>query len=248
MNRPLRFPFLAMALALVIFSADAAEKPRSSFWKKLLRVTGISANPGQMKSPEEDILAGGQLWIADVVTGERKKIIDQSGLRSPIFTPDGAALLLLRSNKLCLLQLQDNSLRELFEIPGVFKLIGFDRETTNEFCALVRQNRDFAVQAVSLSDGAIATIPHDPDSADDRRLITHLQGWLREYPPDVRVYPARQTKTGISGRPVGWNDILFKRSDVPAMNVSQANGYNCSHPSLSPDRKKIAYIKSVRPQ
>jgi hypothetical protein len=234
-------------LCFTIVAAFAAEKQQSSFWKKLLKFTGISASPGQMKSPDEDLATPGQVWLADLSTGEQKKLTEELGFRSPIFTANGKAVLLVRSNQLYQLQLEDGPPRRLFEIPGLVKLIGFDREATNEVCCLVRVDSVWQVQTVSLPDGAINKIEHDPDSREDRRLLTYLKGWEREYEPDLSLYPARQTKVGLSGQVVAWNDIILKRTGAKPQNVSKANGYDCSQPSLSPDANKVVYIKAVAP-
>jgi hypothetical protein len=247
MNR--RFS-LFLPVAILCFglgASGAAEKKESSFWKKLLSFTGISASPGQMKSPNVDLPAGGEVWLADLETGQRRKLTEEPGFRSPIFTPDGRAVLLVRSNQLYELQLDAGSPRKLLEIPGLWKLIGVNREATNDICALVSCDGAWTVESVTLADGSITKIPHDPDSRDDRRLLTHLRGWVREYEANLSVFPARQTKIGLSGGTVAWNDVFFKRGDASPINVSQADGYDCSHPSLSPDAKKVVYVKAIVP-
>src|SRR5689334_12501935 len=40
---------------------------KETWWQKLLRITGLSANPGAQRSPSNTALVAGEIWITNLV-------------------------------------------------------------------------------------------------------------------------------------------------------------------------------------
>jgi hypothetical protein len=86
---------LAFLLAAQSPSQQQQQKPKESFWQKLLRITGISAMPATTKGPPGELL-GGDLWLASLDGGSRLRLTRDGGYRSPVFSADSGAVLALR--------------------------------------------------------------------------------------------------------------------------------------------------------
>lgn len=230
--------FLALALA-----AAPAPDGKVSFWERLKKIAGVSATPSQMKGADDDMPGGGQIWLATSDTGRSRSLGGESGFRSPVFTPDGSAVLAIRSNALWRIPLATGRPVELHGLAGLSKLVGFDRDDTNQLCVLLVQERAVSVQLLSIITLQTTPIEYNADSREDRRWVTHLKRWDRSY-GETSVYPEKQRKTGL-GSEIEWNDIFIKRGSELPINVSRADGKNCGHPSLAPDGTKVVFIKDT---
>jgi hypothetical protein len=233
----------SLRLCLAFTFALCASALAESFWEKVLRITGVSATPSLQKGGKEDMPAGGQIWIADLRTEQRRKLTAESGYRSPVFTPDGHSVLALKSNEIWRIPLAGGSAQKVHALPGLSKLVGFSREDTNELCLLVEQAQQVSVVLLALTSGQATLLEYDKEDRQSRRMITQLKGWERQY-GGTNVYPARQQRKSLSGN-IQWDDIFVKRAEEDATNVSQSNGVNCGHPSLSPSGKEIVFIKAT---
>ena len=232
--------FLALALA-----AAAPPEGKVSLWERLKKIAGVSATPSQMKGADDDMPGGGQIWLATLDNGSSRSLDRDSGFRSPVFTPDGSAVLAIRSNAIWRIPLVTGSPVELHKLAGLSKLVGFDRDDTNQLCVLLQQERTVSVQLLSIVTLQTVPLEYDTDSREDRRWVTHLKRWDRSY-GETSVYPEKQRKSGLSGE-IEWNDIFIKRGSEVPINVSRADGRNCGHPSLAPDGTKVVFIKDAGP-
>lgn len=230
-------------LCLVLTFALCASVSAESFWQKVLRITGVSATPSVQKGEQEDMPVGGQIWIANLQTEQPRKLTVESGYRSPVFTPDGRSVLALKSNEIWRIPLAGGSAEKVHAMPGLSKLVGFSQDDTNQLCLLVEQQDKLSVEVLSLKTRQITVLEYDQSERKDRQFLNHLKGWERDF-GYARVYPAKQKKHGLSGRQVEWNDIFVKRDGEDAVNVSQADGVNCGHPSLSSNRQEVVFIKA----
>jgi hypothetical protein len=234
--------FFRIFFALMI--ALCARVSAETFWQKMLRITGVSATPSLQKSGQEEMPAGGQIWIANLQSGQLRKLTVDSGYRSPVFTPDGRSILALKSNEVWRIPLDGGSVEKLHAVAGLSKLIGFDHDT-NQLCVLVEQAQRVSAGLLTLTSGQVALLEYDQDDRQSRRMMTQLKGWEREY-GTTSVYPARQKKKSISGN-IEWDDIFLKRAEEDPVNVSRSDGVNCGHPSLSPNSQEVAFIKATQP-
>lgn len=230
---------LLACVALLSYPPPASAE---SLWKKLLRVTGISATPSQQKAPDDEMEAGGEIWIAQVTRGTSRKLSDASGFRSPIFAPNDRAVLALKEGTLWQLSLETGAARKLRPSPGLTKLIGIDRDDSDKILVLMEHGPTGGLAFFSLADGAITGISYDANSSDDRKLLRHLKEWERVY-GETKVYPQAQTRDGVAGT-VEWQDVFLKRDDAAPVNVSRCDGANCGQPSLSSDGEKVVFIRA----
>ena len=209
---------------------------------KLLRITGISATPSQQKAPSEEIEAGGEIWISNLKAGTLQKLGHENGFRSPIFGPNDDAVLTVKGGALWRLSLQTGAASKIYQVAGLTKVVGIDRQDSDKALVLIKRGSTTAPALLSLVTGAITEISYDANLPNDRKLLNHLKGWERVY-GDITVYPKAQTRESVTGT-VEWQDVFLKRDDAPPVNVSRCDGANCGQPSLSGDGTKVVFIRT----
>ena len=245
MNAPAStFTATGILLALTLATAQPADG-KVSFWERLKKIAGISATPSLMKGTDDDMPNGGQIWAGTPDTGRSQSITHDSGFRSPVFAPDGNAVLAIKSNAIWRIPLAGGAPFKFHEMAGLSKLVGFDRDDTNQLCVLLGQESAISVQLLSVVTLQAVPIEYDAGSREDRRWVAHLKRWDRSY-GETMVYLEKQRKTGLSSE-VEWNDVYFKRRNETPINVSRADGKNCGHPSLAPNGTQVVFIKDIGP-
>lgn len=214
-----------------------------TLWQKLLRVSGISANPSTLKGPGDD-LAGGELWSVELEAGTPRQVIAGAGYRSPIFEPGGDSLLALAGDRLVRISLAEGEPRALRQTSAI-KLVGFVAGEPDRVLLVTRDEAGRPVAAfLSLGSGETEVLTLDRDSEDGRRMLHHLQGWQRSY-STAKLYTRRETRRDLIGT-VEWTDVVVKRGAGDPVNVSRCGGTNCGQPSLSPDGRRVVFVKSAR--
>lgn len=230
------------ALALPLAAAQAPNPPpREPFWKKVLRIAGVSATPSQQKAPGEGP-ATGEVWVADVKSGARRKSSD-GGFRSPVFAPGGRELLMVKGDALWRMAVSGGTPVKLFAVKGLNKLVGFDPANPDAVLGLVETERIQHAAMISLSNGGITLLPHDPNSAEDRKAVAHLKEWERVY-GDTKLFVASATRPGLGGT-FEWTEIMLRKGRGEPVNISRSDGVNCGQPSLSPDGTKVVFIRAA---
>lgn len=228
---------LLVGLTIAAAPPAAAE----SLWKKILRITGISATPSQQKAPGEELTPGGFIWIGDPQAGTRRRVRDDSGFRSPIFAPNDSTIVALRTGWLWRMDVETGKGDKIHHLSTVTKLIGNDRDDPDKLLVLREENGKMGPALLSLKSGQLTDIPFDVQSSDDRKVLSHLKGWERVY-GQTRVYPKEQRRDSIAG-PVEWQDVFLQKGDAEPINVSRCEGDNCAQPSLSSDGAKVVYVR-----
>ena len=117
--------FICVAIIGVAL-AGASSACADSLLDRIMRVLGISATPSQMKGDSD--LSAGQVWIADLERGTRTAVTTDSGYRWPVFEPAGGAIIALKGDSLVRIATRNGGVNVLYNIPGVEKLVGFDRD------------------------------------------------------------------------------------------------------------------------
>ncbi len=95
---------------------------------------------------------------------------------------------------------------------------------------------------LSLKTGKVAPLPYDAASSDQQRMLAQVRGQERVY-GDASVYVKTESKAGLS-RTIEWTDVYLRRGNAPPQNVSACDGVNCGQPALSPDGRRVAFVKS----
>jgi hypothetical protein len=130
----------------------------------------------------------------------------------------------------------------LRKIPGVEKLVGFDRNDHEKL--LVVLDKDTAPLALlSLKTGNLTPLPYDPKSKEHRLMLSHVKGQQRVY-GIARVYVKKESKKAMEGERE-WGEVYLQQGEAMPHNISDGDGVNCGQPSLSPDGKAVVYIRAI---
>jgi hypothetical protein len=231
---------LTMATALAAMMTLPTGAAAQSLMEKLLRVSGLTASPTQLRSQGGELDAG-DIWV--VALGQRgpRAVTTDGGYRSPVFSPAGD-IYALKGDALVRLPAQGGAAVALHTLPGVVKLVGFDRNSADEVVVLLDATARSPLAVVSLRNGAMTPLPSDANSSDEQRILTQIRGQDRVY-GDVRVYPETESKRGLA-RNVEWTDVYLRRGNATPQNVSACDGVNCSQPALSGDGQSVAFVKA----
>lgn len=215
-----------------------------SFVSRVLRITGISASPKQMKGVDDyDMKAGGDIWIANLSPKRiLSKVTTNGGYRSPLFLPGDKGILALKGNNIVRISIADGKAETLYPIKGAAKLVGFDKDDTDKILVLI-ENENISLGLLSLKSGKMTSISYNRELKEHRSIISHIKGWERDY-GNIAVYPKTEAKLGMSGS-IEWTDVYIKQGDKEPVNLSRCDGINCGQPSLSHDSKKVVFIKAA---
>lgn len=236
---------IATALIVLILAAGQQAKPparpREPLLTKLLRISGLTAAPSQMKGPADDT-AVGNVWMVSVDRAAARALTTDGGYRSPVFLPNSSMLLALRGNAIVRLGSTGATASPLRMKVGVAKLVGVDSEDPSAVVVLLVTPKDGSpLASVSLQDGTATALPFAAADESQQRMLAQIRGQERTY-QETTVYTKTETKSGLT-RPIEWIDVFVKRGAAPPQNVSACDGANCVQPALSPDGQSVAFVK-----
>lgn len=219
------------------------QKPQTSFTEKLLKFLGISASPGTLKGPGDEVTSG-ELWLADLEARTTRALTPTEGYRSPVFLAGSNAVLALRGREVVWVRRAGGEGKKLYTIDGILKLVGASSDDAATVLILFRGETGGhpRVGLLTVSTGAVAPVPYDPASRQDLQMVEDLEGWSRTY-GNRHIYLHRQSKQALSGT-VEWSDVFLQVGSQPPTDVSQCNGVNCGQPSLSADGHLLVFVKS----
>ena len=80
-----------LALTAVMVGMTEGGRTTDSFWKQVLRFVGISANPTDLRGPDDS--PSGKVWMIDIERHTRHAVTKTGGYRSPVFEPGDRSLL-----------------------------------------------------------------------------------------------------------------------------------------------------------
>jgi hypothetical protein len=235
-------PLLAYAQTSPATAQPAVPRRTESFWKKLLRISGISASPSTLKAPGDEIV-NGEVWQVEIGSMKAQKLASDAGYRSPIFVPNSRDVLVLKGSAILRLPSSVGKPTTLYSVNGISKLVGFSQDNASEVLIL-RENSSGQPQVglLSLSSGEVVNMPFDPASMEDNHMLEHLRGWDRVY-GDKTLYVKSQEKHALSGT-VEYLDTFLRVGNGEPLNVTNCDGANCGQPSLSADGKRVVFIRA----
>lgn len=235
-----RFLRLLTVLGAALTLAETSATDANGLLDILLRISGVSASPSQMKGPGDEIDAG-ELWVTDLDRRTQVRVT-AAGYRWPVFSPSADAVVALRGDNLVRIPVSGGLPVVLYRVPGVNKLVGFDQTDLDKLLLLV-DSRAVPVALLSLKSGHLESLPYDDVSEAHRRLLSHLRGTERVYRAS-RVLVKSESKQRMEGVRE-WTEVYVSRDNGPLINASACDGVNCGQPSMSPDGHRVVFVKST---
>jgi Tol biopolymer transport system component len=224
---------MAVAAALAVPTSAVAE----SLVDKLLRIAGLTAAPGQLRDPDAK---AGSIWIANLERGTLSRLTADRGYRSPVFSPTDASVFALRDDVVVRIPLDGSAPAVIQRVTGAVKLVGFDGENPDELVVLL-DGGGSPLAVLSLKSRQVAPLPYDANSNEQQRILAKIHGQERVY-GTTRIYLKTERKQGLA-RTIEWTDVYLQRGDSTPQNVSGCDGVNCAQPALSPDGRRVAFVK-----
>jgi hypothetical protein len=229
---------VAVAVALAVPVGAATE----SLVNRLLRVSGLTAAPGQMRGPGDEVEAG-NIWIVNLDRRTTRALTADGGYRSPVFSPADGTVYALKGDAIVRIPAEGSKPVAVRKVSGALKLVGFDGKSPDEAVLLLDNGaKGSPLVIVSLKSGGVTPLSYDAKSDDQRRMLAQIRGQDRVY-GDTIVYTKTETKRGLS-RNIEWTDVYLRRGNAAPQNISACDGVSCVQPVLSPDGRNVAYVKS----
>jgi hypothetical protein len=211
-----------------------------SLIERLLRIAGLTAAPAQMRGPDESADTG-SIWIADLERGTTTQLTSDAGYRSPIFAPTDGSIYALLGDTVVRISSDGGTPTPLHRLPGAVKLVGFDGVSAQEIVALFDGGAS-PLAVLSLKTGSVVRLPYDPTSVQQQRMLAQIRGHDRVY-GTISVYVKSENKRGLA-RTIEWTDVYVRRGDAAPQNVSGCDGVSCGQPALSPDGRRVVFVKA----
>ena len=206
--------------------------------EKLLRVSGLTASPAEMRGPGDEPDPG-DIWVASPGSAPAA-LTSGGGYRSPVFSPDGSVFA-LRGD--AVVRVAPGSVATLQKVSGALKLVGFDGRNADEIVVLLDSGgAGSPLGVLSLKTGKMVPLPYDAKSDGERRMLVQIRGQERVY-GGTSVYVKTESKRGMT-RAIEWTDVYLRRGNQPPQNVSACDGVSCGQPALSPDGRRVAFVKA----
>ena len=228
-----------LALFGVLGFAGSSASAADAFLDRMLNIFGITASPGQLRG--DATVAAGQIWVADIASGRRRAVTADATYRWPIYDYPGTGVLALRGDALVSVSPSAPTATVVHRIPGIEKLIGFDRRDPDKIL-VVMDRADAPLASLSRKTGKLSFLPFDPKSDDHLRMLGHARGEERVY-GEIRLKVERMTRETLAG-PEEWTDVLLQGAGAPSRNISDCDGTPCGQPSLSADGRQITYVRA----
>lgn len=248
MRRPIACLLLMLLISassgLAQKNAPASKQKPQSFTEKVLKFLGISASPGTLKGPGDEVTSG-QLWLADLQTKTTRQLTSSEGYRSPIFLAGNEDVLALRGSEVVRYPSAGGDGKSLYSVDGILKLVGASSEDAAIVLILLRAEAASGhprIGELAVSTGKVTLLPYDPASGEDLQIVEDLAGWSRSY-GERHIYVQKQSKKALSGT-VEWHDVFLQVDSGPPVDVSQCDGVNCGQPSLSADRRWLVFVRA----
>ncbi|HSS51994.1 MAG TPA: hypothetical protein VLX28_23885 [Thermoanaerobaculia bacterium] len=221
------------------------QKPKESFWQKVLRITGISATPPTTKGLPGGLL-GGDLWMAGVDGGSRLRLTRDGEYRSPVFSADGGAVLALREGKVVRVSTAGflDTPEPLFPVPGIVRLVGSDPEAPGQVVVLTRPAEGTAdLGILDLGDRKVRSLSAEAPAAGYQNALAELGRWDRTWQIGE---PAGTVRLEV--RPVDRGFDVFYLNGASPIDVSHCGGDRCGQLAVSPDGRWVVFVRTPAPK
>jgi hypothetical protein len=232
---------LLRGVALIAVLGSPSGGFADSLMETLLRVAGLTVAPAQLRGPGDKVEPG-SIWIANLDRQTVGSVTPDGGYHSPVFSPADGSLLALKGDFVVHVPAGGGSPVPIQRIAGAVKLVGFDGRNPADIVVLFESDRA-PLAVVSLRTGKVAPLPYNAASPEQQRMLTQIRGQERVY-GTTRLYVKAESRQGLS-RAIEWTDVYLRRGDSPPSNVSGCDGVSCGQPALSPDGRRVAFVKAA---
>lgn len=238
---PRRRLLLCSALALSAVALPAHTRAAETLLERLLRISGLSAAPGQLRGPDPE---PGSLWVVTPGTGPAEtaeRWTSASRYAWPVFAADGS-LYALDGDSLVRITAPGLDPVRVQALPGVVKLVGFEPGAPDELIVL-RHDAAAPLAALALRSGALRTLALDLSNPKAQHLLGRMRGQDRGN-AEWLLLVQTQSRRGLA-RTLEWTDIVALSRRGDANNLSRCDGVNCSQPALSVDGRRVVFVKAA---
>jgi hypothetical protein len=175
----------------------------------------------------------GQVWVVDLVTGERRQISNADGLAWPVLDTDQSTIFALRGRQLVRLKVHGGETVSVGPQANWRKLVGVN--ATGDVLGFLAGPA--GVQPVLLtSKGELLTLPK-LETEEEQVRVSRLLQENRAYQNGRELIVTRSARGGRG------YDVNLITGDL-ARNLSDCGDNACGQPSLSPDGRYVLYIRA----
>lgn len=261
------------AIGVLFIIASIESLPRAqgtfstSFWNQVKVYLGLPSlptpavfgpRPDLSKVLSEELRATpevGVVWVADLDTNLHsqncRQLTFDGGYRSPIFDPSGTSILAMKDSNIIRLSLSGQTSSrsissQLAVIPGLVKLVGFERDNHDNILILYKKSGRLFVGFVSLRYGTVTEFKYYESSPIDIGTLKEIAGWRRTY-GDVAVSVYGDGTVGVPEELGELEEgvIIIERAGevISAIDCGARKG---AQPSLSKDKRALTFIGAGR--
>ena len=227
-------------------------KPMETWWQRVLRISGISANPGVQRSPGSSGVSAGDIYVKSLVRQGGVRLATGS-YRSPIFIAKDQSILALTGDAIVLMAVSGAVEHSTPNTAGITKLVGISQDDEDKILVVNRVGEENFLGLLSLANNSLTTIPFETKTTQGKNMFAQIVGWDRVY-CNTEVYVETlcekderdECKRDRNNQVKSWTDVMVKRAYKSALNVSNCRELSCGQPSLSLDGESVVYIKERR--
>lgn len=218
--------------ALHAFQAKKTQPKPEPLWKRILRITGISATSRGLRGGL--LVPRGDIWImaAGGKNKTQQRLTFDGGYYSPVFTPDDRRLLALRKAAFVWVSPANGATERIpFELPGTLKLIAFENRP-NEAKPRVVALTESGVGLFSPWDGKFEPFPLGDADEETKEQFLH----------------SRVQYGGVLLQVSGdGHQLTLQRGDGEPVLLASSPKVIYGDPALSHDGLKVVFIREDVP-
>jgi len=219
-------------------NATSVDKPGTAkgFFQQLIESLHVTFQ--NIGSLGESAVASGQVWSVELDASGRPakplKISAAEDLSWPVPGRSGR-IYAIQKGRIVQLGNDGQSITEVDQQKQWIKLFGVTEQ--GEVLGIIYENNE-SILASLQSDGKINKYPV-PTSQEEEKRKSILEQENQSYAGDRWLYVERSTRGGRGF------DVFLKKGDV-AVNVSDCGDDACGQPSLSPDFRRVLFVRNAR--
>ncbi len=187
----------------------------------------------------DSVVESGQLWSVELdSTGKpfkARRIGKQNNLAWPVGRPEGKIIYALQKNQIVRFNAEDQSTEFVDTDPHWVKLLGVNQD--GAILGMIYQN-DENRSAILTKNGDLQ-VSQPPTSDEEKTQRSRFLQENRSYVGNRTLFVERSERGGRGF------DVFLKTEDQ-IVNISDCGDDSCGQPSVSPDFRRVFYIRQPR--